>query len=100
MRGIRFLIYFFIFLLLLSAGIVFGLQNSQMIQIKFLTFETMALPLWVFVLGALLIGMLVTGSICFIEFVRMHLEYRHVEKKFSRVRRELNDQRNYPLNKP
>ena len=87
MRGMRFLFYLFIFLLFLSVGIIFGIQNSQPVHIRFLYWEAQPFPLWVFVLGAGLIGMLITGSICFVEFLKMHLAYRQAQKSFDRVRR-------------
>ncbi len=90
MKAVKLLLFFLFFLAALSLGIMFGIENTQEIQLTFFKFAkkyTIILnsPLWIIVGGAFLFGSILAISVCFIELLKLQLSIRHLKKQIRQM---------------
>jgi uncharacterized integral membrane protein len=86
MRALRLLIYFILFLGLLSLGIMFGTENTQEVILTLFKFSekytfTLHAPLWVVALASFVLGAILSILISFAEMIKMQFEIRRLKKK-------------------
>jgi len=88
MRFLRLAFYFIFFLCLLSLGIMFGTENTQIILISFFNHfpslaSSMELPLWIAMGGSFLLGCFLATIVFVGEFLKMQLSQRKLRKELK-----------------
>ncbi|HWP34400.1 MAG TPA: LapA family protein, partial [Thermodesulfobacteriota bacterium] len=66
--------------LVLLVAVLAG-QNTQSVSLRFLVWETAVLPVWVYLLAALAVGMLVGGAALFADYVRLAQQVRRERRR-------------------
>jgi uncharacterized integral membrane protein len=88
---VRWIIFILFFLILVG----FALQNQiQEVSVRVLRWETDNLPLWVFLYGAFVIGVLFSMVITILNIMRLKAENLKLQKQNRKVKEELNRLRN------
>ena len=80
-----------IFFLLLVLGIGFAIQNDGPISLKYyFGLETPPLPLFLWVLLFLLLGLILSGLWSFFSKIGLHSRIRHTQRTIAGLERERN----------
>ncbi|MDZ7372524.1 MAG: LapA family protein [candidate division KSB1 bacterium] len=84
--------------LILLVIVGFALQNTeQQVSIRFLTWETPNLPLWVFLYAAFAFGVLTWLLLSISRFLSLQAEVRRAQREAKRLREELDRLRNLAI---
>ncbi len=71
-------------LLLVLVGLVaafLATQNNQALSLRFFVWESMELPIWVFLLMALALGIIVGGASLLVDYVRLRAAVRRERRR-------------------
>ncbi|MBI2026289.1 MAG: LapA family protein [Deltaproteobacteria bacterium] len=93
MRFLRLTFYFLFFLFLLSLGIMFGTENTQIITISFFNHfpnlaSSLELPLWIAMGTSFLLGSFLATIVFFGEFLKTQLSIRKLRNELKKVHSE------------
>jgi uncharacterized integral membrane protein len=81
-----------IFFLLLVLGIGFAIQNDGPVSLKYyFGLETPPLPLFLWALLFLLLGLILSGLWAFFSKIGLHSQIRHSQRVVSELERERNN---------
>ncbi len=97
METIHNLIRFFLIGTLSIAGIIFTMQNSQSVRVKFVYWIAPESPLAMVLLLAFAVGALVAGFYFLIDVFKMKTQLRKSRKMIELLEREVDALRNQPL---
>jgi|YelNatPaOPRAMG01_1025707.scaffolds.fasta_scaffold00104_49 uncharacterized integral membrane protein len=76
----------------------FALQNTdQLVSVRFLTWETPNLPLWVFLYAAFALGVLTWLILSISRFLSLQSEVRRAQREARKLREELDRLRNLAI---
>jgi putative membrane protein len=83
------------------AALIFTYQNKdQTATLAFGSYRTEAMPIFMIILGAFLIGAVFTSIIGIIEGMKMRLGNTRLKRKIKKLQSELDNLRNLPLTGP
>jgi len=90
----RVILLLFIVLAILVVGITFGIQNSQMVEIRFFQFPSGPIPLWVISYVSALVGALLALCGCMISIIKEKAIARGFRREIAQLKVEIDSQRN------
>lgn len=97
MRTIRTLFWFLLAAALITVGIIFIMQNSQTISIRFARWATPEYPMAVLLIVTFVLGFLLAGLYFLIDIFRIKNRLRRSEKLRGLLEQEVETLRNQPL---
>lgn len=80
MRKVKLVLYFLVLITICVFAILFARENSQLISINFLGWETPLTHLWIIVVIAFFVGFLLSLSLMSYELIKISLYYRRKKK--------------------
>lgn len=90
----RTILLLLIMIVLILVGITFGVQNSQLVEIKFVKWPSGPIPLWVVSYASALVGALLVLCGCLVTLIKAKAESRHLKKQIKELEAERDATRN------
>lgn len=97
MRLIRNVFAVLVVFLTVSALFLFGMENSRLVSIKFLSKASEERPLAYFLFLAFVAGFILAGLLSLVELFRIHSHLRKARRMNELLEREVDALRNQPL---
>jgi uncharacterized integral membrane protein len=86
-----------ILVIIIGLFIVFVLQNSSKVEIRYFTVLSSSLPLWLVVFIALFVGLFVGWIFSYINEMELRKSMKKRNKEFEELKKEVEYLRNLPI---
>lgn len=83
MKGLKLIPLFLLLLVLTYVGMLFVEANRQEVSITFGSYQGQPMAMGFVVLTSVLIGMLLSGGLCTLEFIALYIKIRGLRRKLA-----------------
>ncbi len=83
MKGLRLIPLFLLLIILVYFGMLFVEANRQEVSITFGSYQGHSMALGFVVLTSVLVGMLISGGLCTLEFIALYIKIRGLRRKLA-----------------
>jgi uncharacterized integral membrane protein len=97
MKKVRTFVTIFFIIVILLLCVVFVSQNGDHIRVNLFEYSTPQYPIWLFVLGALVIGVLLMLLTLGLSSIRTSLVIRKQRQRIDQLETEVQQLRNLPI---